>query len=780
MKPSWFAAALGLIIGGFLPEAHSAIDPAKEAVAIDQLVDAKLKAEGIKANAAIDDATFVRRVYLGIIGRIPTIEEAEAFHADSSPQRRATLIDHLLASDGYVSHSYHFWADLLRINQNLGNSGPEAETAYQLWVKDAIRANLPYDEMVRKLVTAQGLLWENGAVGYYQRDRGMPLDNMSNTVRIFLGTRMECAQCHNHPFDKWTQMDFFQMAAFSYGMTAADYQNPNRAALQPQVREERIEAFRSAVGVENFPVVNREEDIDRIIAKEKDRGRFEIQLARFDMTEAQFRETAGRGVAAVRALEQKVQPLKDAESELYRPIRYISAEERPRDLRLPHDYQYPDAKPLGKVTAKPMFGDEFGLPTAGPGMIDAYASWLTSKANPTFTRVIANRIWKTVFGIGVFEPVDEVTDHMVVTNPELMTQLEDLMRRVNYDLKEFQRVLYNTQAYQRAVDANEVVMGAPYYFQGPLLRRMAAEQIWDSIVGLAIPQADDYRPRLKNQLASIERVRLIYESLAQRSEEEYIALVNEISEAIVDFRPKQDEFRQAFVAARAAKDDAAIRKARTELSAVEREINGAIARIGYTRLKEKTEPEELLAALGMSEQMAGQSMGTAESENIVITSLPKPQFPRAPAGLDAAAERKWRSRMKGELQSYNSLVAGMARASEIASPAPRGHFMREFGQSDREVIENSNSAASVPQALNLLNGPIVEALVNPFAVFGRRLAAAQTPEQTAELIFQAMLTRQPTPPEIAMVKAELEQNPRDGAEGVVWALLNTRQFLFVR
>jgi len=162
-------------------------DPHKAASRLDALVDAKLKEQGIKPNAQIDDATYVRRAYLDIIGRIPTIEEAEAFHQDQAKDRRAKLVDQLLGTDGYVSHLYNYWADILRINQALGTGAQEAEAAYQLWLKDSLRANKPYDEMVRELVSARGLIWENGAVGYYQRDRGMPLDNMSNTVRIFLG-----------------------------------------------------------------------------------------------------------------------------------------------------------------------------------------------------------------------------------------------------------------------------------------------------------------------------------------------------------------------------------------------------------------------------------------------------------------------------------------------------------------------------------------------------------------------------------------------------------------
>jgi hypothetical protein len=99
------------------------------------------------------------------------------------------------------------------------------------FVKESLRENKPYDAFVREMVAAQGKAWDNGAIGYYMRDRGMPLDNMANTVRVFLGTRIECAQCHNHPFDKWTQMQFYKMAAFTYGVQTQDYYGGTMTAM---------------------------------------------------------------------------------------------------------------------------------------------------------------------------------------------------------------------------------------------------------------------------------------------------------------------------------------------------------------------------------------------------------------------------------------------------------------------------------------------------------------------------------------------------------------------
>jgi hypothetical protein len=132
------------------------------------------------------------------------------------------------------------------------------------------------------------------------------------------------------------------------------------------------------------------------------------------------------------------------------------------------------------------------------------------------------------------------------------------------------------------------------------------------------------------------------------------------------------------------------------------------------------------------------------------------------------------------MKNFKGLVAKRARASELESPAPRGHFLREFGQSDREVIENAASHASVPQVLNLLNGTTVEILTNQFAVFGRRVHSAGDAKEKTKMIFQAMLTREPTDREMDLVMAEINAKGDETYDSIVWALLNTQQFMFVQ
>lgn len=742
---------------------------------IDALVAAKLAELDIVPNPPVDDATFLRRIYLDLAGRIPTIEEAEDFQADLSSNKREILIDRLLGSDAYVSHFYNHWADVLRIL----NKDGVASTGYQLWLKDSLRENKPWDEMVRELVAAKGLIWENGAVGYYMRDRGMPLDNMSNTVRVFLGVQLECAQCHDHPFDEWTQMDYYKMAAFTFGMDTRNYGSPNLTATNEYSRKARSAAYTKAAG-KDFPMID-----SRRLEQTIKSGKVQKFLENHDMTEKEFRKRVAKGFKASEGAAKEADAMRQVSRQLYNPLRYIATSEKEKPVKLPHDYQYDDAKPHDAVNAVTMFGDMIDIENID-SLADSYADWMTSPKNPTFTRIIANRLWKEAFGMGVFEPIDKIHDGMVITNEPLLEYLEELMVEVDYDMKAFFKILFSTQTYQREVCRDEIAMGEPYYFQGPILRRMSAEQIWDSIVALAIPGADSYRPLLKGQLASIQKSKLIYESLEEPSEEEFLANMKKWGPEYAVAQKKTNELRAKLKTATEKGDKAKIDALRRELNNSQKGVLKDIATRAYTKVPSDGKMINVLATAGMQEKQlkndtsAGATMMMMDEQPVVFTSLPKPKFPDPPADLDRNEKRRWEQRQKSEYGQYKYLISKMARASELESPTRPGHFLREFGQSDRELIENSADGASVPQALNLLNGTIVEALINPYAVFGRRIHTAGDPEEKIKMIFQAMLTREPRADELEISLAEVERVGDPAYEGIVWALLNTRQFMFVQ
>ncbi|MGA0094471.1 MAG: DUF1549 domain-containing protein, partial [Chthoniobacterales bacterium] len=190
------------------------------AAAIDELIRANLSKRKLEPPAIIDDAKFLRRAYLVAVGRVPTAEEADNFLGDEDPRKRVKLVQSLVRSPGYASHMANWLFDRLRVvDRRLIAGGVARFPAYRQWVRTAADQNMPWDEMVTTLLTTsgRGTDQESAAVGYFTRDRGMPLDNLAITMRIFLGSRMECAQCHNDPFGDTKQKDFFRLAAFTNG-----------------------------------------------------------------------------------------------------------------------------------------------------------------------------------------------------------------------------------------------------------------------------------------------------------------------------------------------------------------------------------------------------------------------------------------------------------------------------------------------------------------------------------------------------------------------------------
>lgn len=169
----------------------------------------------------VSDEKFLRRAYLVGIGRIPTSTEIDDFFTSKDMDKRQALVQKLMVSKGYSSHMSNWAFDLLRVREQIGSGNRGNFATFRDWVRRAIDENMPWDQMVENLVDSHGNAWnpEEAAVGFYLMDRGMPLDQMANSMRIFLGSRMECAQCHDDPFGDTTQKDFYQLAAFTEGQS---------------------------------------------------------------------------------------------------------------------------------------------------------------------------------------------------------------------------------------------------------------------------------------------------------------------------------------------------------------------------------------------------------------------------------------------------------------------------------------------------------------------------------------------------------------------------------
>ncbi len=180
---------------------------------IDRHIDAKLKRLKIQPSAIAGDAVFLRRVYIDLTGIPPTPEQARAFldDPDSSKAKRTRLIRSLVGSQPYIDHWSLKWGDLLQSNRK--HLGEKGMWAFRQWIRDAVASNQPYDEFVRELLTSVGSTFRAPAANFF-RVNDDPKLAMETTTQLFLGVRMVCAQCHDHPFERWTQNQYFQLAAF--------------------------------------------------------------------------------------------------------------------------------------------------------------------------------------------------------------------------------------------------------------------------------------------------------------------------------------------------------------------------------------------------------------------------------------------------------------------------------------------------------------------------------------------------------------------------------------
>jgi hypothetical protein len=628
-------------------QAELAALPQKADLTVDEKVKRKQEIERemlmCVPNPLTNDNQFLRRVYLDITGRIPTYDEAESFLNDRSPTKRAAVIDKLLDSEGFAMRMYNYYSDLLRIREGItmmGNGDLKVDP-YMEWIKQSIREDKPYDDMVRELLTAKGKIWEEPAVGYLVSDQGMRLCNLSNTFTIFMGTEITCAQCHDHPFEEVFQMDFYKMAAFMGG-TETSARGGGNMMMMSGGADYRAE-------------------VDRMNKVLKDAG--------------------------------KLRPNQNEDQNLGQWIgthRIQVVDSGSNAVKLPHDYKYDDGEPLGSVEPATYFGDKMDLSKFETPR-EAFADWVVSPGNPRFTINVVNRFWKIAFGLAQIEPVYNIPGHLdgQAQNYELLSFLEEMMKDLDYSVKDFFRVLYNTQAYQREAETltpslTQVDKGT-FHFPGPVLRRMSAEQIWDSLVALTTANP---------------------ESVIRKGWDDYKAVMN------VDF-----------------------------------------------------------STLKTADDILNWKKTWSEASKLVKYS--------------------------GEVVSREDNVGGaqMFRASELRQPMPPDHFLRMFGQSDKQLIENQFMTGSSPQVMALLNGEITNrVLTSPDAYLVKEIAFGKgSKRDNVDKIFLSVLSRYPTSQEKTMAQSgmraktdrEMSEEQKLQAEAmaignVIWALVNTREFMFIQ
>jgi hypothetical protein len=413
---------------------------------IDRLVKAKLQDLELAPAGPSDSAEFLRRVSLDITGTIPTLEQVEKFLKDPASDKRARLVEELLASEKYADHMATIWSGLL-----VGNGEGQtqaARMAVQKTMKDHFAKNTPFDEFTRAVITAEGDLPDprgmargmmedddmpdgvNGLVAFFvstQRtsQREMPQALAGKFSRVFLGTQIQCAQCHDHPYDKWTQEDFYGMAAFF---------------TQVSVRRQQMMDPKDGKDKDG-------KDKDGKDAKKREDYSFEVK----DM-----------------------------------PNR------RPRAQGL----VIPESK--NKTPIPPAFLAGGGKPQPNESLRTAFARLLTS--NHQFSRAVVNRTWGRLMGRGFVNPVDNFDAKSAPTHPDLLSGLAEDFAQNGHDMKRLIREIVMSDAYQRTSRAGKKPRDSELekYYAVAAVRALTPEQIMASIFTAATVPGDPrptFRPR---------------------------------------------------------------------------------------------------------------------------------------------------------------------------------------------------------------------------------------------------------------------------------------------
>lgn len=644
-----------LLLPALLPAAGAKPLPettvAQAAARIDRLLEDDLQRAKLAPTALIDDATFVRRAYLGIVGRIPSAEEARAFLDDKSPAKRAVLVDQLVASPGFDSHFFNWTADLLRVQTRQEQFG----LGWHVWLRQSLAEDKPWDALVTEMLTSNGHCSDDPAVGYYLRDRNMQLDNFSNTMQVFLGRQIGCAQCHDHPFDDWSQFEYYQMAAFGGGIEYKSKEAQDVIRKTVQSLSNKTGGKGPTASFAPKPGKNNKQDANKARQLEKQKRNEQQRMTR----------TVGKQL-----------------NPLFKDFNKNAILEEPGSmLKLPDDYQYRDGKPGEVIQPETLFGEK--VSNVAPGKRrDAFAGWLTSRDNPYFTKVIANRLWDRAFGHGLVDPLDDWNDDSTSAHPEVLAYLETTMKGANYDLRQFLRILYRTRLFQRACLEEEPAMGVPLAFRGPVLTRMSAEQLHDSFIVLFHGEVEES----SNTFA--------------KSWDAYRAQVTNLLEA---------EPKQLMVLGEAAQQgEQLFRAAQSDLRAAQKAI--ADADSGEARAKAQRDFQEARRAVGEARRQYDPFNGM--------------QMGKKAGGKNGS---------------------GNLRASEQPAPFNPGSLVQEFGGSDRQTPSSAHTEATVPQALALLNNFKTDPLANKKSLLGQALDRCKSPDEKLELLFLTLFSQHPAP-----------------------------------
>jgi hypothetical protein len=412
------------------------------------------------ALSVVDDLAYLRKVSIDLVGRIPTEVEIQQYLTLPSETRRASAVERLLADPRFVDRWTIFFGDMLRLRSNA--EGGASLTAF---VHRAIEKGMPYDELCRRLISAGGKSGAVPEVGFILGDNADPMALAGVTSQIFMGVRISCAECHDHPFDKWTREDFYGFAAF-FGKTRRvqrRFQQRTLAVYTTEVDQTTILWPPQGVG----------EDADRKPMKPK----FPIGLARVpkdaDFIVRLMKLRAGQAQAVVKTKKTTGTSVDDLLANAARKAKKQTSGGSPDLLGVDNEAK----KDVKNISAKGGYRPS--------DLRIELARMITHPRNPYFARAFVNRMWAEIIGRGFVEPIDDFTDDNKPSHPQTLDYLSHEFVASGYDIKSLLRTIVTSQVYQRghaSSSGEDARVELEAVFLATPVRRMISESLFDSIV----------------------------------------------------------------------------------------------------------------------------------------------------------------------------------------------------------------------------------------------------------------------------------------------------------
>ncbi|MCG8649019.1 MAG: PSD1 and planctomycete cytochrome C domain-containing protein [Pirellulales bacterium] len=405
---------------------HQTIDP--QTHPIDHLVRAKLEEAGLQANPEADRYQLLRRVTLDLTGLPPTIQAADAFLADTSPQAYEKVVDRLLASDAFGEHWARMWLDIARYADTKGyeKDKPREIWRYRDWVIDAFNSDLPFDQFTieqlagdllpdatvqQRLATAfhrNTLTNEEGGTDDEEFRVAAVKDRVDTTVQAWMGLTMGCAKCHSHKYDPISQTEYYRFYAFFNQTADADREAPLMPAPTRQ-QQQRADELQAQLAT---------------LREQLDAGASTLS--------GQI-ESAEKSLAAIRAQFPKI------------PVMQELAENKRRQTRIHNRGNFLDPADVVEPAVPAFFGT---LPPHAPANRLGVARWLMDANNPLTARVMANRLWARLFGIGLVETEEDFgTQGLRPSHPQLLDWLAVELRENGWSIKQLIRTIVTSDTY---------------------------------------------------------------------------------------------------------------------------------------------------------------------------------------------------------------------------------------------------------------------------------------------------------------------------------------------